>query len=309
MPRRPHLPDVLRGRVFTAAEAAEAGLSTRQLTGPHVVTARYGQYRYHGDDLPLAAHLGAVLRELPEDAAVSHMTALRMFGVPVVAATPMHFSTSTDTQTRHLDVTLHRRDHRLRRQDVDGFPCLGPERSFVDSATCLSLRELVRAGDALVRLGQSSVDSLISHCIDSHIDGVVLARKAAVLVRDKVDSFRESDLRLIIVLAGLPEPDCNRQILDGTTFLARGDLVLPEYKIVIEYDGWHHERDAHQRQKDIHRRERLEAAGWRVIIVTSADMKHPISVVSRVHHALVTRGYDGPPPFLTALWHQLARGL
>lgn len=187
---------------------------------------------------------------------------------------------------------------------------LGPDRSFTDSATLLSVRSLVRAGDALVRLGLTSVERLLVYVHDSHLDGVVRARKAAALVRDRVDSFRETDLRLLLMMAGLPEPDVNIDVLaaDGQ-WLARGDLVLQRYRIVVEHDGWHHERDAAQRQKDHFRRERLEAAGWTLIVVTQADFQHPASVVVRVHEALRRRGYTGPPPELRRDWHLIARNM
>ncbi len=81
----------------------------------------------------------------------------------------------------------------------------------------------------------------------SHLDGVVRAREAAVLVRERVDSFRETDLRLWLVLAGLPEPEVNIDVFaDDGTWLARGDLVLQQYRLVVEHEGWHHERDAEQ---------------------------------------------------------------
>ena len=90
-------------------------------------------------------------------------------------------------------------------------------------------------------------------------------------------------------------------------WLAKGDLVLRRWRIVVEHDGWHHERDAVQRQKDHFRRERLEAGGWTLIVVTQADFAHPISIVARVHEALVRRGYRGPPPELGRTWHLIAR--
>jgi very-short-patch-repair endonuclease len=61
--------------------------------------------------------------------------------------------------------------------------------------------------------------------------------------------------------------------------------------VLVEYDGWQHERDAWQRQKDHLRREALEAAGWLVIVVTTADMRAPKSVAARVARALMSRGY------------------
>lgn len=62
------------------------------------------------------------------------------------------------------------------------------------------------------------------------------------------------------------------------------------------------ERDAGQRQKTHFRRERLEAAGWRVIVITSADMSNPIGIVRRVHAALIAGGYDGADPAFSTTW-------
>ena len=85
---------------------------------------------------------------------------------------------------------------------------------------------------------------------------------------------------------------------------SRGDLVYRRFRVIVEYDGWHHERDARQRQKDHLRRERLEAAGWTVIVITAADMKDPLGIVRRVHNALVARGYCGPAPVMGTTWHR-----
>lgn len=99
--------------------------------------------------------------------------------------------------------------------------------------------------------------------------------------------MRESLLRFELVAGGLPEPEVNVDILDRAgRFLGRGDLVYRRQRVVVEYDGWYHERDARQRRKDILRRERLEAAGWRVIVVTALDMHAPKDVVARVAAAL-----------------------
>ena len=73
---------------------------------------------------------------------------------------------------------------------------------------------------------------------------------------------------------------------DRGRWLARGDLVFARHKVLVEYDGWQHERDARQRQSDHLRREQLEAAGWRVIVVTAADMARPWTVIARIRQAL-----------------------
>jgi hypothetical protein len=246
---------------------------------------------------------------LPAGVALSHVSALQWFGVEVGRRSPLHFSTTGTSQTRH-DIVLHRRTGHTAPSHVRGVDVLGPDRSFVDSATILGLRDLVRAGDWLVRAGHTNPDRLRTYAAARHLDGVVRARQAAGLIRERVDSPRETDVRLLLVLAGLPEPATNVPVLSPAgDWVARGDLVLERFRIVIEHDGWHHERDASQRQKDHLRRERIEAAGWTLIVITSEDFHHLTSIVSRVFRALLRRGYRGPPPELGRSWHRVARGM
>jgi hypothetical protein len=309
VPRQPHIPDELHDAVFTTRQAAKLGVSASMLRGRHFVCVHRGVWRLAETDLTFDLSVRAASLALPPGSAVSHVTALQWMGIDVGRPRPLHFSTRSTAQVTH-DIVLHRRLGRLAPRDLRGIPVLGPDRSFVDSATLLGLRDLVRAGDALVRSGLSSIDRLLEYVMSSHLDGVVRAREAALLVRERVDSPRETDVRLLLVSAGLPEPHTNLDVFDDAgTWLARGDLVIPELRLIIEHDGWHHERSAEQRQKDHLRRERIEAAGWIVIVITTADFQHPTAIVARVYEALVRRGYAGPPPFLTAHWRRIARGL
>lgn len=279
------------------------------LRGRHFVAVHRGVWRLAETDLTFDLAVRAAALALPAGSAVSHVTALQWMGVRIGRPAPLHFSTQSTSQVAH-DIVLHRRLGRLSPRELRGVPVLGPDRSFVDSATLLGLRDLVRAGDALVRAGLTSVEGLLEYVTSSHLDGVVRAREAALLVRERVDSPRETDVRLLLVTAGLPEPHINLDVFDDDgTWLARGDLVIPELRVIIEHDGWHHERNAEQRQQDHLRRERIEAAGWTIIVITLADFQHPTAIVARVYEALVRRGYAGPPPFWSSQWHRIARGL
>ncbi len=95
------------------------------------------------------------------------------------------------------------------------------------------------------------------------------------------------------------DPACRYR---SRALLARGDQVYRSHRILVEYDGWQHERDAAQRVKDLGRRERLEAEGWRVIVVTVGDLSNPRTIVRRVHEALKSRGYEGPEPTMSMMW-------
>lgn len=175
----------------------------------------------------------------------------------------------------------------------------------MDIATKVNLVELVTAAEWMIHRRMTSLESLADYAMNRHLDGVRATRRVLGLIRESVESPRESIVRLMIRFAHLPEPQCNQDIHSRAgVFLARGDLVYAQNKVLVEYDGWHHERDGRQRQRDIVRREALEAEGWRLIIVTAEDMKRPRVVVQRVHQALVERGYQGATPSFSIMWER-----
>lgn len=309
MPAPRPIPPELIGRPFTTAQAAAVGISVHVLGGRRFRQHERGRWSTADAVIDQRFRIDLALLKLPPDAAVSHVTALQVRGINVGQHRRLHFSTNTTAQTTMTDVELHRRRGQLWRTEHDGVPILGPDRTLIDAATQLGFRDLVRAGDWLVRLGLTTPDVLIEFCRVQHIDGVVRARRAATHVVAGSESVTETDVRLLLRFARLPVHEANGTILDDEgNFLARGDLIARSFKVLIEYDGWHHERDARQRQKDHLRRERLEAAGWTVIVITVEDMKNPTGIVRRVHRALVARGYDGPAPVMSLTWRQWFAG-
>jgi len=297
------VPPELRRRPFIAAEASAAGLTDRVLVGRRFHRLFRGVWICADVELTLHLRLQGALLILPADSVVSHTTALALHGVECGPDEPLHFSTNTPLRSRQDGIVLHRRLGRLNPRVVRGIPVVGPDRALVDSATLLGHRDLVRVGDALCRLGGTTPEQLRTYCHERHLDGVVRARRAAADVRAGVDAVSETDTRLLLRFARLPEPEVNGWIINGAgAVIAKGDLVYRAYRVVVEYDGWHHERDARQRQKDHLRRERLEAAGWTVIVITVEDTKNPTGIVRRVHNALAARGYSGPAPVMSDTW-------
>jgi hypothetical protein len=281
------VPAHLRGRAFTVADAELAGLTRRSLQSSRFAMIRSGVYRTADTAPTFRLRVEAALLVLPAGSVASHTTALRLRGLELGPALPLHFSMSTWIEIERAGIVLHRRQARLNPIEVDGIPSLGPRRTFVDVATILSERDLVAAGDWLVGTGAVDLLDLRAYVITSHLDGVRKARRVAPLVRERVASVRESNVRWELHRAGLPEPEVNVDITDDHgRWLARGDLVFRRWKVLVEYDGWQHERDAQQRQWDHLRREQLEAAGWRVVVITAEDMKRPGTIVARVRQAL-----------------------
>ena len=261
-----------------------------------------GVYRCRDDDPSLVMWVCAALLLLPKDAVISHVTALWWYGVEVGRQFPLHFSTNSNDRCEQRGIRLHRRRGRLRPRLIGGREVTGPERTFVDCATVLSLVGLVTAGDWLIHAGHTTLADLRAYAEASHIHGVVRARAVLAYVRESVESPMETLVRLMLELARLPMLECNVDILVDGRFIARCDLVYRAYKVAIEYDGMWHERAPKQRQRDLRRREELEAAGWTVIVVTSVDLLHKKQIVLRAHRALVSNGYTGPEPVFNAMW-------
>jgi hypothetical protein len=72
-----------------------------------------------------------------------------------------------------------------------------------------------------------------------------LGRRSASLARKGVDSPQETRLRLLLVLAGLPEPRVNLLLRgrDGS-WRRRYDLAYELLRLIIEYDGRQHAENA-----------------------------------------------------------------
>lgn len=112
-------------------------------------------------------------------------------------------------------------------------------------------------------------------------------------------------LRLLLTQSGLPEPACNPTIGTEVAPIGRMDLVLEEYKLILEYDGDQHRTDPMQWSRDIARHEAAVAAGYRIIRVTNGRMSNPREIAETAHAVLIERGYQGPRPTFTPEWRSL----
>lgn len=95
-------------------------------------------------------------------------------------------------------------------QRCKGLPVSTPEQTFLELAAAgLSLVDLVIVADGMIRAEHTAPGRLADAAAGWHGRGCRVARRAADLAREGVDSPMESRLRLLLVLAGLPEPRVN----------------------------------------------------------------------------------------------------
>jgi very-short-patch-repair endonuclease len=100
-------------------------------------------------------------------------------------------------------------------------------------------------------------------------------------------------VRLVIVRSGLPEPTVGHTVIDTDGyFVGTPDLAYIPERIAIEYEGDGHRTDARVFRDDIARRELFEIAGWRVLRVTSDDLRDTVHLVERVRRLLAQRRFS-----------------
>jgi hypothetical protein len=226
----------------------------------------------------------------------SHASAARVYGVPLPVLPDEHISV-TDPALRRPRPGV--RCHVCREPDtrvVGGVRVSAPAQLFVELASMLSLVDLVVVGDELVRRGLTTTSELVDHCGRATGSGS-LARRAADLVRERVDSPMETRLRLLLVLAGLPEPEVNLTLrdVDGVP-LRRYDLIYRQARTIVEYDGRQHTERVENWEDDLLRREAIDNDQWRILVVTSRGIYvDPARTIERVWRVLRSRQLPGVP--------------
>lgn len=280
---------------FTRRQAHASGITDRELRGTDYRQLLHGVYQSsRAPDGPVARAKAALLVH-PPGAVATHFSAARVRHVPVPRHPFEHISVARpeDRRQRH---GLRCHVAAIARSDitvVEGLRLSSPPRMFLELASTLGLVDLVVVGDWLVRHKHLTCGSLVEYCATTHERHAARARRAAAYVRERVDSPMETRLRMLLVLAGLPEPEVNLRLRDDHgTVAMRLDLSYPGVRLAVEYDGRQHVELTNQWERDLDRREELDGTSWRLLVVTSKGIyREPERTVDRVWRALLERGY------------------
>lgn len=164
-----------------------------------------------------------------------------------------------------------------------------PARAFCDLAEYLDLGELVAVGDAALRgvCSREDLDAALRRRADGRHRRIL--SRAMELLDPRAESPKETELRVLLIEAGFAPPVPNLEVFDEDgLFVARIDLAYREQRIALEYKGDHH-RDRAQWQRDLARRRRLEALGWKYLTVTQTDLRAPAALFADLAAALAAR--------------------
>lgn len=262
-------PAHLQDAPFTRAQALAAGVSGSRLRSRDVERVAHGHYRWIGPVTgatpparPLATELSRLqdLAAMRPDVVVTGESVARLLGWPLpddvtarVCPTVLRSRTrrvlrepGVRTRLVDLDRVLVRRDR------LHGLRWTSHADTWFHLATVLDRDALVAVGDRLARederRGKVALATRrdLGAALERHTGeaGIVRAREALALVRTGSDSPAETELRLALMAAGLPEPDLQIELWDPDYSLwhpASADLGYRRWRIAIHYEGKTHD--------------------------------------------------------------------
>jgi hypothetical protein len=278
---------------FTRAEGLAAGLTAWQLRSPEYAHPFHDTYVARAAPRTLAARVRAATLGAPDTVMISHETAGLLWGGALPECSWIHVTVPPGESFVRAGVRTHRLGGQRPTARRQGLRLTTPEQTFIDLAGRLDLVQLVTFGDRLVKREVTTPERLVAATNGWTGRYARAARQASVLVRGGVDSPPESRLRMLIVLAGLPEPTVNHIVRDPDTgeWLRRFELAYRDLLIAIEYEGRQHRDDDEIWAADIERREELDRATWRIVQVVSAGLfESPLRTLQRIDQARVDRG-------------------
>jgi hypothetical protein len=280
---------------FTLREGREAGVAELQLRSRKLLAPFHGTRAVR--EVDGFVRLRLLMRVLPSHAFACGPTAAVVLGFPLPAAVrrdafgrptiavsyPRNRIRGRGVRGRSLQIAETelemRREIRVTRNT----------RTWLDLSAELDLPALVAVTDFLIsrRRRRCTREELAAeHAASPHAPGAQNRRRALDLCTEHSESPRESELRCALEQAGLPRPECNVEIYDGSRFVARVDILYRDQKLVVEYHGDYH-RDPDQWSRDEIRRAELESLGYRVTVVTRRDFDDLAALADRIRRLLM----------------------
>lgn len=223
---------------------------------------------------------------------VSHHSAAELHGIPFEnpPAAPQCTVPAAALRIRRTGVTCHIDRFEGRGViELGGIPCSSPARIWVEIAPADRL-QAISLGDQLIRKPRPRFEGRahpfcelsdlrdFTHGVADRMARVkprCLARDEwrhlterlehlrdwADLVRIGADSPPETEMRIAMIDAGLPEPILQHPIFDGDRLVTVADAAFPEDRVAIFYDGSPH-RTPGALERDARRNNALAALHW-----------------------------------------------
>lgn len=280
----------LRTAGFLTKDGLEQGITPGRLRGPSFAAPFRGIRTFQPPDSVLDRALAYAPLLRPWQC-LGGVSALAVLGLPLPwrLRQATHVDVVSDwARSRPVRDGVHVRRvpaRLLGTWDVDGVRVASAPTLWALMASRWSVHELVMLGDAIVSKADNypnrrltgplaTADAL--HAVAgrwSSSRGASRMAQALPRIREGVESPRETEMRLLIVDAGMPEPEVQVSIHDPDTrvILGRADLLHRDARVVEEYEGDGH-REKGQWDRDIEKYREFERIGLHVVRATNRDL-------------------------------------
>jgi very-short-patch-repair endonuclease len=270
--------------VFTRGDAGKSKLTDDQIE--HRVTSLWvtmypGVYRTPGSPETWKGSLMAACLAAPAPAAVSHRSAGALYELPGGRRDLTELTCRRWRRAQRAGLVVHEQT-RIDEHDigeVDGIPVMLPELVVLQLAGLRPFPDYVERVVQAARRNRLITYASMREVFDRHARRGVRGVQVARTVLDEWDPARqptESEMETLLLQTlsarGLRVVTQFEILGRNGVFVARVDLALPERKIAIEYDSMQEHSDEFQLTRDARRRNRIVAAGWRVLSVRHRDL-------------------------------------
>jgi very-short-patch-repair endonuclease len=222
------------------------------------------------------------------ESAISHATAWEILRLEATRSDELHLTIPHSSGLRHSELVLHRttRLPDIDRSVVDGIPCTSATRTLIDCAAELDGESLEAAFESARRLGLTTLSLLRRRsaelCGTGRPGSARVRRLIALAGQRAVESRLE--VKMARLLRGSPLPEPMRQHRVGPY---RIDFVWLRPRVGCECDGFTAHGNRLAWKRDRRRLAWLEAAGWRMVLVTWDDVTlRPSETIDRLAFAL-----------------------
>lgn len=297
------IPDLLLTGPFTIDQARMLGVSARMLSGRRFVRVHPRVYRHRDHVMTDADHVEAARLALPDTAHLTGISRIQQLGLDFGPRRPIRFVVEGKLHLQLEGIFLHR-TKRLPPTAADG-DVVGAA-AFIAYCRHARVIDAIKVGDWLLHEGHMTVEGLRTLALGQTWRA---GADEALWVLEHLDgdsrSIKESELRALLVFAGLPEPEVNVDIPLGENVKLIADLLYRQWRTVVEYEGAQHQDDRQQYVSDLDRYAVLRRNHVHYVQVTRESIGRPADVVREVHQELVRAGYDGPAPVFGDRWDSL----
>jgi hypothetical protein len=301
MPPRPFVPETLMHRPFSQSEGLRLGLTVHMLNGStwKRILPRVWVHRDHR--MSHADWITAATLAMPDRAQLSHVTRIQSLGLDVGPERPVHFTVAGDLHLDLDDIFLHRTEVLPPLDDIG----VTPAAAFIQLCADARMIDAITIGDWLLHhrhMTTLEVAELARR--DPWRPGARQARRVLRHLDGASRSPKESEVRVLLVFAGLPAPEANVPLVAGEQ-IGIVDLLLRCVMLALEYEGRQHAESIAQFNRDIHRYAAFRRHEVEYLQITQEMLNRPTVMVRRVHSRMVELGYDGPAPVFADRWTAL----